>query len=133
MSLVCIYTSLQLLLVITTRVTLLTQNLNVLNFKTESPRLIYSLNTFLIWVGQAFLFFFDCGPTTFYATEEGTASTRIQSNWSSLKICVYLQASLQKFSKTVKKTQTNKIKQQNFRIQGLFFISASSTFSCLPV
>lgn len=91
--------------VITTRVTLVTWNLNTPSFSTYSP---HCLNTFLLWVRQAFLFFFDCSSTTFYATEEGTSSTRIQSSWSSLKIGVYLQAGLQKFSKVVK---ANKIHQ----------------------
>lgn len=109
MSQVHIDTSLELLcqLVITTRVTLLTRNLNIPSFKTKPPLHLHCLNTFLFWVGQALLFFFDCGPTAFYPTEEGTSSTRIQSSWSSLKICVYLQASLQKFSKVVKKPKSN--------------------------
>lgn len=97
-----------------TRRSLLTRNLN--KFQERKPPLhLHSLNTFLLWVGQTLLLLFDCGPATLYPTEEGTSSTRVQPSWSSLEICVYLQASLQRFSKVVKKTQNQAIKLQKTR------------------
>jgi len=105
-----IYISLQLLCELSDNYKVHTTDseLKCSKFQDRKPPLhLHCLNTFLLWVGQALLFFFDCGPTTFYPTEEGTSSTRIQSSWSSLKICVYLQASLQKFSKGVKKKKSN--------------------------
>lgn len=114
-----------------TRVTLLTlQKIKYIKFQTRKPPIhLHHLNTFLLWVGQALLFFFDCVPTTFYPTEEGTSSTRIQSSWSSLKICVYLQASLQKCSEVVKHQNPNN-ETSEYKAFSFFFF-CFSTFSFL--
>lgn len=114
-----------------TRKPLMTWNLN--KFQERKPPFhLHSLNTFLLWVGQTLLLLFDCGPATLYATEEGTSSTRVQPSWSSLEICVYLQASLQRFSKVVKNNQNQAIKLQKTRcFLHLPPSTLSLLFSCL--